>query len=123
MMVSTIASALPHAKANKLRALGVTSVTRSPAAPEVPTMVEAGVPGFEFSTWYAVLVPAGTPKPVVQRLNTELTRISKLPDIAEKFSTQGLDPLSSTPEAFGEYLKSEVDKWGKVVKATGARAE
>ncbi len=123
MMVSTMASALPHAKAGKLRALGVTSAARSPAAPEVPTMIEAGVPGFEFTTWYAMLAPAGTPRPIIQKLNAELARISKVPDIADKFSTQGLDPLSSTPEAFGEYLKSEVDKWGKVVKATGARAE
>jgi tripartite-type tricarboxylate transporter receptor subunit TctC len=123
MMVSTMASALPHAKAGKLRALGVTSAARSPAAPDVPTMIEAGVPGFEFTTWYAMLAPAGTPKPVIQKLNAELARISKLPEIADKFSTQGLDPLSSTPEAFGEYLKTEVDKWGKVVKATGARAE
>jgi len=123
MMISTMASALPHAKAGKLRALGVTSAARSPAAPDIPTMIEAGVPGFEFSTWYAVLAPASTPKPVIQRLNAELTRISKLPEIAEKYSVQGLDPLSSTPEAFGDYLKTEVDKWGKVVKATGARAE
>ncbi len=123
MMVSTIASAVPHARANKLRALAVTSTTRSPAAAEVPTMVEAGVPGFEFTTWYAVLAPAGTPRPVIQRLNAELARISRLPEIAEKYSVQGLDPLSSTPEAFGEYLRAEVEKWGKVVKATGARAE
>jgi tripartite-type tricarboxylate transporter receptor subunit TctC len=123
MMVSTMASALPHAKAGKLRALGVTSGARSPAAPTIPTMIEAGVPGFEFTTWYAMLAPAGTPRPVIQKLNAELARIAKLPEIAEKYSTQGLDPLSSTPEAFGEYLKTEVDKWGKVVKATGARAE
>jgi tripartite-type tricarboxylate transporter receptor subunit TctC len=121
--VSTLASALPQVKAGKLRALGATTAKRSSFFPEVPTMDEAGVSGYEFSTWYGLLVPAATPRTIIDRLNQETAKVLGSAPLKEQFAAQGLEPSSSSPDQFGAYLKTEVGKWGKVVKQSGAKPE
>jgi len=123
MMVSTFASALPHVKSGRMRALGVTTAKRSPAAPDVPTLIEGGVAGYDYSTWYGLLAPAGTPKPVIDMLNASNRKVLARDDIKQKLESQGVDPIVNTPAEFSAYMKSETEKWGKVVKATGAKAE
>jgi tripartite-type tricarboxylate transporter receptor subunit TctC len=120
LIISTLASALPHIKSGKLRPLAVTTAQRTNFYPDVPTLSEAGVKGYEFSTWYGLLVPARTPKAIVDRLNAESRNVLASPAVKEQFAAQGLEPASSTPQEFGSYLRSEVEKWGKVVKASGA---
>jgi tripartite-type tricarboxylate transporter receptor subunit TctC len=122
-IISTNASALPQIKSGKLRPLAVTTAQRSGFYPEVPTMNEAGVTGYEFSTWYGLLVPARTPAPVVERLNAEARKALAAPLVKEQFGAQGMEAASSTPQEFGAYLTSEVRKWAKVVKASGATTE
>jgi tripartite-type tricarboxylate transporter receptor subunit TctC len=123
LIISTMASALPQMKAGKLRPLAVTTARRSAFFPEVPTMSEAGVKGYEFSTWYGLLVPAGTPKTAIARLNAETGKALATAAVKDQFAAQGLEPSLSTPEEFAAYLKSEVQKWGQVVKASGATPE
>lgn len=123
MMFDNLPSALPVVKEGKLRALGVTSAKRSPSAPDIPTIAEQGLPGYEAESWFAVFAPANTPKDVVAKLNTELNRIFKLPDVQAKLKTLGLDPVLGTPEALATYQRSEIAKWAKVVKDSGAKAE
>lgn len=123
MMFDNMPSSLPLVKEGKLRALGVTSLTRSPAAPEIPTIAEQGLPGFEAVSWFALFAPAGTPRPVVDKLNAEVARILKSPDVAKKLAEGGLEPGPGTPEALAAYQKAEIAKWAKVVKDSGARAE
>ena len=120
--ITTLASALPQLKSGKLRPLAVTTTQRSSFFPEVPTMSEAGVPGYEFSTWYGLLAPAGTPRAAIDRLNRETARLLGS-TLKEQFAAQGLEGAASSPEEFGAYLKSEVAKWGKVVKQSGAKVE
>jgi tripartite-type tricarboxylate transporter receptor subunit TctC len=114
---STYASALPHVKANRLRAYAVTSLNRTKTLPEVPTVAESGVPGYEYSTWYGLLAPAKTPKTVLSRLSQATVSVLNQPDMKQKFEVQGMDAVPSTPEKFVSYLKSEMVKWGKVVVA------
>src|SRR5262245_10533775 len=121
--VSTLASALPHVKAGRLRALGVTTARQSVFFPEVPTLRAAGVPGYEFSTWYGLLVPASTPRAVIDRLNSETLKVLNSASLKEQFAAQGVEPVSSSPAEFGAHLKSEVAKWGKVVKQAGLKPE
>jgi tripartite-type tricarboxylate transporter receptor subunit TctC len=123
VIISTMASALPHMKTGKLRPLAVTTAQRSSFFPEVPTMNESGVKGYEFSTWYALLAPAGTPKAVIDRVNQETRRALGTSSVKEQFLAQGLEPAGSSPEEFSAYLRNEVAKWGKVVKASGATPE
>jgi tripartite-type tricarboxylate transporter receptor subunit TctC len=123
VIISTMASALPQMKAGKIRPLAVTTAQRSSFFPEVPTMDEAGVKGYEFSTWYGLLVPAGTPKAIVDRLNAETRKAIASAAVKEAFVGQGLEPVSSTPQEFGAYLGREVAKWATVVKASGATPE
>lgn len=123
VIISTMASALPHMKSGKLRPLAVTTSTRSTFFPEVPTMDEAGVKGYEFSTWYGLLVPAGTPAAVVERLNAETRKALSSAAVKEQFAAQGLEATPSTVREFGAYLKSEVAKWARVIKASGAANE
>ncbi|HEX2826285.1 MAG TPA: tripartite tricarboxylate transporter substrate binding protein [Burkholderiales bacterium] len=123
LIVSTMASALPHVKSGKLRPLAVTTAQRTGFFPDIPTMSEAGVKGYEFSTWYALLVPARTPKAIVDRLNAESRKVLATPAVQEQFAAQGLEAAASTPHELGTYLRSEVEKWGKVVKASGATSK
>jgi len=123
IMFSTMPPALPHVRDGKLRALAVTSAKRSPAAPDLPTLDEIALPGFEANTWHGVVVPAGTSGAIVGRLNREIVAILHLPDVVERFSSQGAEALGSTPEEFAAYIKSETLKWAKVVRDSGAKAE
>ena len=123
MMVSTFASALPHVKSGRMRALGVTTAKRSPAAPDVRTLIEGGVAGYDYSTWYGLLAPAGTPKPIIDMLNATNRKVLTRDDIKQRLESQGVDPIVNTAAEFTAYVKSETEKWGKVVKATGAKAE
>jgi len=114
---STFASALPHVKAERLRGYAVTSTKRAPTLPEVPTVAESGVPGYEYTTWYGLLAPAGMARPLVARLNAATVAALALPDVRERCLAQGLDPTPSTAAHFSAYLASEVGKWTKVVRA------
>ena len=114
---------LAPVKANRLRALAVTSLKRSPLLPDVPTLDESGFRGFEVSPWFGILAPAGTPKEVVARINRDTVKVLKLPKVRERLLAQGAEPVGDTPEHFLQYLQSEVQKWAKVVKATGARVD
>ena len=122
MMFSNLLTAGPHARAGKLRAIAISSGKRSPQAPELPTIAESGVPGYDLTPWYGVLFPAGTPRAIVMRLNQEIGGILTTPDVVERFRTQGIDLVTSTPEAFAALIKSEIPKWRKVVKESGAQA-
>jgi tripartite-type tricarboxylate transporter receptor subunit TctC len=123
LMFSTMPPALPHVKDGKLRALAVTSLKRSPAMPELPTVAEAALPGFEANTWHGVVLPAGTQPAIIARLNREIVAILHLPEVVERLSSQGAEPVGSTPEEFAAYIRSETVKWAKVVRESGARAE
>ena len=121
MMFDTITTALPHVKSGKLRALAVTSTRRSPLAPDVPTMIEAGLPNFEISAWYMVLGPKGMPSGVVQRLNSEINKAVQDPEIRAQLGSQGVDFVGGTPQDATAFLNSEIERWAKVVKATGMK--
>ncbi|MFN0182743.1 MAG: Bug family tripartite tricarboxylate transporter substrate binding protein [Aquabacterium sp.] len=121
--VDNIATAIPHIKASKLRALAVTSAQRSGVAPDVPTMAEQGLAGFELSSWQAVFAPAGTPAPIIERLHAEIARILKMPDVAKRLTDLGLDLSGMTPAELGAVVRSDVPRLGKVVKDSGARVE
>ncbi|HEV7820827.1 MAG TPA: tripartite tricarboxylate transporter substrate binding protein [Burkholderiales bacterium] len=120
---ATVPAALPLVEAKKLRALGVTSARRAALMRDVPAIAEAGLKGYETSTWHGILAPAGTPPEIVGKLNVEIARMLAQPAVKERFVGQGLDPVGGTPEQFGAYLKAEISKWAGVVKASGARAE
>lgn len=122
-IISTMASALPQLKAGKLRALAATTVKRSTFFPEVPTMIESGIPGYDFTTWYALVLPAATPQPVVNRLNDDLAKIAALPAVREQFAGQGLESAHTSAAEARAYLVAEIAKWGKVIKASGARPD
>ena len=118
----SLPAALPHLKTGKLTPLGVTSAKRSAVAADVPTIAES-LPGYEVENWYGVFAPARTPKDVVARLNRDVTKVLQMPDIQEKLRAQGLEPLTSTPEQFAAYVKSETVKWARVVKESGAKVD
>ena len=120
LMFDTMLSALPFVKSGKLKALAVTSPSRSPAAPDVPTIAESGLPGYEVAAWNGLLAPAGTPKAVIAQLSEDLRKAMQVPQVVEKFSLQGFAASWDTPEQFGSFLAAETNKWMKTVKASGA---
>ena len=117
VFLSTFASALPHVKSGRLHTFGVTSAKRASALPGVPTVAEAGVPGFEYSTWYGLLVPGGTPHTIVEKLNKATVGLLNSPEIRQRYLTQGMEPIPSTSADYAARLKSEMEKWAKVVHA------
>ena len=123
VMFDNMPSALPQVKAGKLRALAVTSAQRSPSAPDVPTMGEAGVPGFDVQSWFGLVAPKGTPKEIIARVNTEAVKALATADIKERFMDLGAVPAPMSPEAFGDFIRTEITRWGEVVKASGAKVE
>lgn len=123
VMMPSILAGLPYAKSGRLRGLGVTSARRSGAAPEVPTIAEAGVPGYEASQWFGVLAPAGTPRGIVVRLHAEIARALQTPDVKARLANDGADAIGSTPEEFAAFLRSETAKWAKVARNAGIRPE
>ena len=120
---ATMPSAITYVRNGRLRGIAVTTAKRSPTAPEFPTVAEAGVPGYEAGSWYGLVAPAGTPKDIVARLNTEAGKALKQPDLKKTFDTAGLETLPSTPEEYEAFTRSEVAKWGKVVKTVGLKAD
>jgi tripartite-type tricarboxylate transporter receptor subunit TctC len=114
---------LPQVKAGKLRGLAVTLTARSALAPELPTVAESGLAGFEVKSWNGVVVPTGTPKEIIARLNGEIVRILRQPDLREKFMLQGVELVPTTPEEFGTFIRQDIAKWAKVIQLSGARAE
>ena len=123
IMFDNLPSALPHIKAGKLRALAVTSSKRAPALPDLPTIAEAGVPGFEATSWFGILAPAGTPRDIVMKVNAESNKALQAADMKEKLLAQGAEAVGNTPEFFGDYIKAETTKWAKVVKESGAKVD
>jgi tripartite-type tricarboxylate transporter receptor subunit TctC len=123
LMFDNTPNVLPQVRAGKLKALAVSSKKRSPLAPEVPTVDESGVPGYEVNVWFGILAPAGTPKEIISRLNTEMVRIMRTPEIADRFAKAGVEVAASTPEYFNEFLKSEVARWAKVVQDANIKAD
>jgi tripartite-type tricarboxylate transporter receptor subunit TctC len=114
---------LPQVKAGRLRPIAATGATRSTLLPGLPTVAEAGLPGFSASGWYGMMTPAGVPKDIIAKLNAEITRVLRMPDIAERLNSMAAEPAPGAPEQFGTFIRSEIDKWAKVVKATNMKAE
>jgi len=119
----TIISGLPQARSGKVRAIGVTTLKRAAVLPEVPTVAEQGFPGYEVSGWYGLLAPAGTPNDVIATLNREVVKVLHSPEARERLAAEGAEGVGNTPEQFGAYMRSEMVKWSKVVKQSGARAD
>ncbi len=123
LMFETGPGILPHVRSGKLRALGVGSVNRSAATPDLPTIAEQGYPGFDGVAWIGLVAPAGVPRAIVDKLAAETAAIIALPDVRERLLALGAEPAANTPDEFGAYIKSEIAKWGKVIKESGARVE
>jgi tripartite-type tricarboxylate transporter receptor subunit TctC len=118
-----VPTVIKHARTGKLRAIAVTGPKRSPAAPDIPTVAESGVPGYEVTTWYGLSAPAGTPRPIIDRLYREVVRAAGSPDLRERLQGLGADPGGNTPEEYAAFVKTEIDKWGKVIRAAGIKGE
>lgn len=116
-------SGLPHVKTGRLRGLAVTTAKRSAVVPDIPTIAESGVPGYDMSTWYAVTVPAGTPRPIISKLHTDMTQTLQLPDVRERLIGAGADLVGSTPEFLAGFIKTEIAKWTRVVKQADVRID
>jgi tripartite-type tricarboxylate transporter receptor subunit TctC len=123
VMFDNTPNVLPHVKAGKLKAIAVSSKKRSALAPEVPTVDESGVPGYDVTVWFGILAPAGTPREIVARLNTEMVKIMRSPEVADRFNKAGVDVVASSSEYFADFLKSEVARWGKVVQDANIKAD
>jgi len=123
LIFATAITAVPQVQAGKIRALAVTTARRSAALPELPTVDEAGLPGFEVNNWYGLVAPLRTPQEIVQTLNRDIVAALNVPDVQDAMLRQGLDPAPSTPAAFGDYIRAEIAKWRKVVMASGAKAD
>lgn len=123
LVYTAVAGAIKHVEAGKLHAIAVSSRTRSPSLPNTPTFIEAGVPDFEASSWVGILAPAGTPRPVIDRLNKELNALLTSPEVVERLAKLGIVATPGTPEQFGEQMKADLAKYGPVVKAAGIKAD
>jgi tripartite-type tricarboxylate transporter receptor subunit TctC len=123
LMFNNLISVMGLVKQNRLRALAITSEKRSPLLPELPTVSEAGVPGYESASWYGALLPANTPANIVATLNREMVKAIKAPDIRDKLTAEGAEVIASTPEVFAAYLRKDIDRWRKLVPSLGLRAE
>ncbi len=121
MMMSSLLPAMPHIQSGRVRGLAVTSLKRTAALPEIPTMVESGLPGFETTSWHGVLVPARVPKNITSRLHTELVKALNHPEVKTLFANQGMDVVANTPEEFAAYIKHEAQKWAGVIKTIGLK--
>ncbi|MCP3020568.1 tripartite tricarboxylate transporter substrate binding protein [Cupriavidus basilensis] len=119
----SISTSMPHIRSGRLKALAVTSARRATLAPDVPTLSEAGVPGFDINGWYAVLAPAGTPSAIVERLSKEIAAVLAQPELRANLASNGYEPVGSTPAALGAHIDAEITRWSKVVKDSGARLE
>jgi tripartite-type tricarboxylate transporter receptor subunit TctC len=122
MMFDAITTMTPNVTAGQVRALGTTGTKRSPLTPNIPTVAEAGVPGYEATIWLGVMAPAGTPKPVVEKLNAEINKVINRPDVKEAWQKQGAVPLVMNPAEFDKYLRADIEKWARVVKVSGAKS-
>ena len=122
-MFDNLANAMPQVKAGKLKALAITTAERSKLAPDLPTMAEAGLRGFDISTWFGLFAPAGTPKDVIAKWNAEVAKILNSPEMREKLIAQGAEPSPTTPEQFAAFVKSEIPKYAKIIKASGAKVD
>ena len=122
-MFANTLSVLPHVKAGRLRALAISSAKRSAAAPELPTVAESGMPGYESGTWFGMFAPAGTPREVISRLNGEINKIVATAEMKSRLVAQGADPISVTPEQFRAFVKNELARWGKIVKTVGIKVD
>jgi tripartite-type tricarboxylate transporter receptor subunit TctC len=123
MVFATAATAIPQIKAGKIRGLAVTTATRAGMLPDLPTIAEAALPGYEANNWYGLLAPAKTPRPIIDRLNAETVKILGSSSVRDLYFMQGLEPTPTTPEVFGAYIKSEIVKWSKLVKAAGVKPD
>lgn len=121
MMLDAITTMAPNAKVGQVRALGTTGTKRSELTPDVPTIAEAGVPGYEATIWLGIMAPAGTPKEIVDKLNAEINKVIALPDVKEAWAKQGAVPMPMTPAEFDKYLRADIEKWANVVKASGLK--
>lgn len=123
LMFDSLPSSQPFIKSGALRALAVTTLRRSAAMPQVPTLAESGLPGFDFSTWYGIWAPASTPSAIVQRISKEIAGIVRLPEVRQQFLALGAEPVGNTPEEFGAFTRAELAKWAQVVKQSGAKVD
>lgn len=123
VLFGSVIGVLPHVRTNRLRALAVLSPKRTPLLPEVPTLVESGLPGVDVAFWYALVVPAATPGDIVARLNAAIVEFTAMPDYRQQLENQGLEPLTSRPEQFPDFLRAELEKWGKVIKTAGIKPD
>jgi len=123
MMFAVPATATPHIKSGKLRALGVSSLKRSALVPELPTVAESGVPGFEGATWYGVVAPAQTPATVVTQLHRDIVRALRLPEVQDRLAAQGVEVVGSTPAEFAQFIRGEIPKWARAARISGARVD
>ena len=123
MMIDAITTMAPNAEAGQVRALAVTGQKRSDVLPDVPTVAEAGVPGYEATIWLGIMAPAGTPKPIVDKLNAEIVKVLKRPEVQQAWAKQGAVPMIMTPAEFEKYLRDDIEKWARVVKLSGAKVQ
>jgi tripartite-type tricarboxylate transporter receptor subunit TctC len=121
MVLGNISAVLPLAREGKVRAFAVTSLKRSPAAPELPTMAEQGFAGFDATAWFGLMAPAGTPEPILKKLHAETIRILALPDVRKKFDDLGMETIGNTPTEFAAVIKAEIPQWAKVIKDSGTK--